>query len=153
MTVTSVTSLAVDPPTLIVSVNRDASSFPLIKRLGAFGVNILTADRLDIAKRFAGKGGLKGADRFAGLIGLRAFQAFRCWSVRWRRSTARSRRSSNVIRTASSSAASATSGARCATPRSPIGTANTSRSTTRRMPQDLPRSACPHEVGALSEGK
>ena len=66
MTVTSVTSLSVDPPTLIVSINRDASSFPLIRRYGAFGVNILAADQLDIAERFAGKGGLKGADRFAG---------------------------------------------------------------------------------------
>ncbi len=66
MTVTSVTSLSVDPPTLIVSINRDASSFPVIRRYGAFGVNILAADQLDVAERFAGKGGLKGADRFAG---------------------------------------------------------------------------------------
>ena len=66
MTVTSVTSLSVDPPTLLVSINRDASSFPLIRRHGAFGVNILAADQLDVAERFAGKGGLKGADRFAG---------------------------------------------------------------------------------------
>lgn len=66
MTVTSVTSLSVDPPTLLVSINRDASSFPLIKRYGAFGVNMLAADQLDVAERFAGKGGLKGADRFAG---------------------------------------------------------------------------------------
>jgi flavin reductase (DIM6/NTAB) family NADH-FMN oxidoreductase RutF len=66
MTVTSVSSFSVDPPTLIVSINRDASSFPLIRRYGAFGVNILAADQLDIAERFAGKGGLKGADRFAG---------------------------------------------------------------------------------------
>ncbi|MCA1374466.1 MULTISPECIES: flavin reductase family protein [Bradyrhizobium] len=66
MTVTSVTSLSVEPPTLLVSINRDASSFPLIRRHGAFGVNILNADQLDIAERFAGKGGLKGADRFVG---------------------------------------------------------------------------------------
>ena len=66
MTVTSVTSLSVEPPTLLVSINRDASSFPLIRRHGAFGVNILNADQLDVAERFAGKGGLKGADRFAG---------------------------------------------------------------------------------------
>jgi flavin reductase (DIM6/NTAB) family NADH-FMN oxidoreductase RutF len=66
MTVTSVSSFSVDPPTLIVSINRDASSFPLIRRHGAFGVNILAADQLDIAERFAGKGGIKGADRFAG---------------------------------------------------------------------------------------
>jgi flavin reductase (DIM6/NTAB) family NADH-FMN oxidoreductase RutF len=66
MTVTSVTSLSVDPPTLIVSVNRGASSWPLIRRYGFFGVNILNADQLDIAERFAGKDGLKGAARFAG---------------------------------------------------------------------------------------
>jgi flavin reductase (DIM6/NTAB) family NADH-FMN oxidoreductase RutF len=66
MTVTSVSSLSVDPPTLIVSINRESSSWPLLKRHGFFGVNILTADQIDIAERFTGKGGLKGADRFAG---------------------------------------------------------------------------------------
>jgi hypothetical protein len=54
MTVTSVSSLSVDPPTLIVSINRDSSSWPLIKRFGY------------VAERFTGKGGLKGAARFAG---------------------------------------------------------------------------------------
>lgn len=66
MTVTSVSSLSVDPPSLIVSLNRESSSWPLAKRFGFFGVNILTADQIDIAERFTGKGGLKGADRFAG---------------------------------------------------------------------------------------
>jgi flavin reductase (DIM6/NTAB) family NADH-FMN oxidoreductase RutF len=59
MTVTSVSSLSVDPQALIVSINREASSWPLVKR-------ILTSDQIDIAERFTGKGGLKGADRFAG---------------------------------------------------------------------------------------
>jgi flavin reductase (DIM6/NTAB) family NADH-FMN oxidoreductase RutF len=66
MTVTSVSSLAVDPPSLIVSINRASSSWPLLQRHGFFGVNILTADQLDVAERFTGKGGLKGAERFAG---------------------------------------------------------------------------------------
>ena len=66
MTVTSVTSLSVEPPTLIVSINRGASSWPLIRRYGFFGVNILNADQLDIAERFTGKDGLKGAARFVG---------------------------------------------------------------------------------------
>jgi len=66
MTVTSVSSLSVDPPALIVSINREASSWPLVKRYGFFGVNILTSDQIDIAERFTGKGGLKGANRFAG---------------------------------------------------------------------------------------
>jgi flavin reductase (DIM6/NTAB) family NADH-FMN oxidoreductase RutF len=66
MTVTSVSSLSIDPPTLIVSLNRQSSSWPLLHRLGAFGVNILTAEQLDIAERFSGKDGAKGAARFAG---------------------------------------------------------------------------------------
>jgi flavin reductase (DIM6/NTAB) family NADH-FMN oxidoreductase RutF len=66
MTVTSVSSLSVDPPTLIVSINRESSSWPLLKRYGFFGVNILTSDQIDIAERFTGKGGLKGAERFGG---------------------------------------------------------------------------------------
>jgi flavin reductase (DIM6/NTAB) family NADH-FMN oxidoreductase RutF len=66
MTVTSVSSLSVDPPTLIVSVNRESSSWRMLKRHGVFGVNILTADQADIAERFTSKSGLHGADRFAG---------------------------------------------------------------------------------------
>jgi len=66
MTVTSVASLSVDPPSLIVSINRSASSWTLLKRDGFFGVSILNADQIDIAERFAGKGGVAGADRFAG---------------------------------------------------------------------------------------
>src|SRR5258705_4155807 len=63
MTVTSVASLSVDPPTLIVSINRESSSWPLLQRYGFFGVNIVNADQLDIAERFAGKDRGKGADR------------------------------------------------------------------------------------------
>jgi flavin reductase (DIM6/NTAB) family NADH-FMN oxidoreductase RutF len=66
MTVTSLSSLSVEPPALIVSINRASSSWPLVKRYGFFGVNILTSDQVEIAERFTGKGGLKGADRFAG---------------------------------------------------------------------------------------
>jgi flavin reductase (DIM6/NTAB) family NADH-FMN oxidoreductase RutF len=67
MTVTSVSSLSVEPPSLIVSIHREASSWPLIKHHGFFGVNILAADQTAIAERFTGKGGLKGAERFTGL--------------------------------------------------------------------------------------
>jgi flavin reductase (DIM6/NTAB) family NADH-FMN oxidoreductase RutF len=66
MTVTSVSSLAIDPPTLIVGVNRLSSSWPLLQRYRAFGVNILAADQIEVAERFSGIGGLKGIDRFAG---------------------------------------------------------------------------------------
>jgi len=66
MTVTSMSSLSVDPPSLVVAVNRAASSWPLLKQYGFFGVNILSAEQREIAERFSGKGGLKGAARFAG---------------------------------------------------------------------------------------
>ena len=50
----------------VVRVNRASSTFPLLQRYGHFGVNILNADQLEIAERFAGKVGLTGAERFAG---------------------------------------------------------------------------------------
>lgn len=64
MTVSSVSSLSIDPPALIVSVNRSASSWPVFTRVGFFGVNILAADQVDIAERFTGRDGKKGAERF-----------------------------------------------------------------------------------------
>jgi flavin reductase (DIM6/NTAB) family NADH-FMN oxidoreductase RutF len=76
MTVTSVTSLSVEPPTLLVSINRDASSFPLIRRLGAFGVNILNADQLKGADRFAGSQWVTSVSGVPLLIG--ALSAFDC---------------------------------------------------------------------------
>jgi flavin reductase (DIM6/NTAB) family NADH-FMN oxidoreductase RutF len=66
MTATSVLSLSIDPPSLIVCINRESSSWRLLRAYGFFGVNILAADQRDIAERFAGKDGLKGADRFTG---------------------------------------------------------------------------------------
>lgn len=66
MTVTSVASLAVDPPTLTVAINRKASTLTLIRRYGAFGVNVLSGDQASIADRFTGRDGSKGAERFVG---------------------------------------------------------------------------------------
>lgn len=66
MTVTSLTSLSANPPRVLVSVNRQASSFALIERLGTFGVNILGSDQQDLADRFS-NGRLKGPQRFEGI--------------------------------------------------------------------------------------
>lgn len=66
MTVTSVSSLSVEPATLIVSINRSSSSWPLLAKHRVFGVSLPSADQVAVAERFAGKGGLKGADRFTG---------------------------------------------------------------------------------------
>ncbi|MBV9560330.1 MAG: flavin reductase family protein [Bradyrhizobium sp.] len=66
MTVTSLTSLSASPPRLLVSINRQASSFPLIDRYRVFGVNILGSDQHEIAGRFS-NGRLKGSQRFEGI--------------------------------------------------------------------------------------
>jgi flavin reductase (DIM6/NTAB) family NADH-FMN oxidoreductase RutF len=65
MTVTSLTSLSADPPRLLVSLNRQASSFGLIERNRVFGVNILGSDQQELAGRFS-NGRLKGKQRFEG---------------------------------------------------------------------------------------
>ncbi|MGO4711149.1 flavin reductase family protein [Bradyrhizobium sp. 2TAF24] len=66
MTVTSVTSLSAEPPSLLVCINRSSSSWPLFEKYGAFAVNILHADQQHIADRFTGRGGATGAARFEG---------------------------------------------------------------------------------------
>lgn len=66
MTVTSVASLSVEPASLIVSINRQSSSWPILQRHRSFGVNILGAGQRDVAERFTGRDGLKGAERFSG---------------------------------------------------------------------------------------
>jgi flavin reductase (DIM6/NTAB) family NADH-FMN oxidoreductase RutF len=64
MTVTSLSSFATDPPSVVVSIDRQSSSWPLIRRHGAFGVNILASDQVDTATRFSGQDDLNGAARF-----------------------------------------------------------------------------------------
>ena len=66
LTATSVSSLSLEPPTILVSINRAASSWPLLNRHGCFGVNVLSDSQADIAERFAGRDGLKHAERFQG---------------------------------------------------------------------------------------
>jgi flavin reductase (DIM6/NTAB) family NADH-FMN oxidoreductase RutF len=65
MTVTSLTSLSASPPRLLVSINRQASSFALIERYRLFGVNILGSDQQELANRFS-NGKLEGKQRFEG---------------------------------------------------------------------------------------
>lgn len=66
LTATSVTSFSAEPPTILVSVNTGASAYPTIVRERHFAVNILTDQQQPVADRFAGRMGLKGADRYQG---------------------------------------------------------------------------------------
>ena len=65
-TATSVTSLSVDPPTMLVCVNRASSSLPTLRRMGHFCVNILGGGHQALAERFAGVGGRRGEARYEG---------------------------------------------------------------------------------------
>lgn len=67
MTVSSVSALSVDPPTLIVSINRQSSSWPIVRREGRFAVNFLAQGQREVAERFTGRDGLRGAERFLGV--------------------------------------------------------------------------------------
>ena len=66
LTATSAVSLSMEPPTMLITVNRASSSWPVIARRRHFCVNVLHADQADVAARFAGAGGLKGAARYEG---------------------------------------------------------------------------------------
>ena len=66
LTATSALSLSMDPPTMLITVNRASSSWPVIARRRHFCVNLLHADQADVAARFAGAGGAKGAARYDG---------------------------------------------------------------------------------------
>ncbi len=66
LTVTSLTALSVEPPRVIFCINASASSHPVLRRCGVFGVNLLGRRYAAVADRFAGRGGLKGADRYQG---------------------------------------------------------------------------------------
>ena len=66
LTVTSAHSLSIDPPTMLVCVNRGASAWPVIRREGHFCVNVLDARHQHVADRFTGRDGAKGADRYEG---------------------------------------------------------------------------------------
>ena len=65
-TVTSATALSMEPPTMIVNINKSSSTWPVISRHQHFCVNILSHGQQDIANRFAGIGGIKGAERYLG---------------------------------------------------------------------------------------
>ena len=68
VTVSAFTSLSVDPPQIIVCLNKNVSSLPLVQNSGFFVVNFLSYDQAHISDIFGGRVPLnEGADRFNGL--------------------------------------------------------------------------------------
>ena len=64
LTVSSVTSLCMDPPCLLLGVNLTSETHDAILANGRFGVSLLGDGQQDLALRFAGRDGVKGIRRF-----------------------------------------------------------------------------------------
>jgi len=65
-TATSVSSFSMEPPAMIVCVNRTSSSWQVLQQHQGFCINVLAHDQLHVADRFAGRGGVRGAARYEG---------------------------------------------------------------------------------------
>jgi flavin reductase (DIM6/NTAB) family NADH-FMN oxidoreductase RutF len=65
-TATSLCSLSLDPPSLVVCIARTSSTLAALCSSRSFGVNILSVAHENLADRFAGRSGVHGAARFAG---------------------------------------------------------------------------------------
>jgi flavin reductase (DIM6/NTAB) family NADH-FMN oxidoreductase RutF len=55
VTVSSFASVSVEPPLVLICINREARSYLYISTSKVFCVNILAGDQRDLAQRFAGK--------------------------------------------------------------------------------------------------
>src|SRR6478609_3595712 len=64
LTASAVASLSLEPPMLLVCLNRASVTHGALTAAGAFGVNVLTDGQADVARRFAG---IERTTKFAGL--------------------------------------------------------------------------------------
>lgn len=64
LTATAVCSVSAEPPQILVCVNRSADAHPVMAAAGVFAVNVLSAEQMDLANRFAGRDGTQGEARF-----------------------------------------------------------------------------------------
>ncbi len=53
LTVNAMLSVSLAPPSLLISLSRDADTTPLVERSGRFAVSFLAADQYEISVRFA----------------------------------------------------------------------------------------------------
>lgn len=63
LAVSAFSSVSLDPPLILVCVQKTSSTYPSLFASSHFGVNILSTDQGDVVKRFA----TKAADKFAGI--------------------------------------------------------------------------------------
>lgn len=78
MTATSVTSLSMDPPLILVCIHRSNDTHRILAAGGHFGVNILSEGQVSLSNRFASKGetrySFEDLDLFEGPHGATFFQ-------------------------------------------------------------------------------
>jgi flavin reductase (DIM6/NTAB) family NADH-FMN oxidoreductase RutF len=55
MTVSSFTSISVDPPLIVISLQSSSHTHALVTKAGAFAVTILASDQMALSERFAGR--------------------------------------------------------------------------------------------------
>ena len=65
LSATAWNSLSADPPMLLACINRKASAHDIIRRAGAFSINLLAGGSHELVATFAGQRGINGAERFA----------------------------------------------------------------------------------------
>ncbi|HEY0212192.1 MAG TPA: flavin reductase family protein, partial [Paenirhodobacter sp.] len=65
VTATAFTSVTMDPPTVLVCVNRGGATNPAMREAGRFCVNILAEGQDEACAAFSGQRGLMGADQFS----------------------------------------------------------------------------------------
>ncbi len=53
LTVNALLSVSLRPPTVLVSLQRDVDTLPVLRRAGGFGVSFLAADQPELSRRFA----------------------------------------------------------------------------------------------------
>jgi flavin reductase (DIM6/NTAB) family NADH-FMN oxidoreductase RutF len=63
LTATAFTSVSLDPPLVLVCIDKKADTYPQFEPAGIFAVNFLALDQQDLSQRFAKHGG----DKFSGV--------------------------------------------------------------------------------------
>jgi 3-hydroxy-9,10-secoandrosta-1,3,5(10)-triene-9,17-dione monooxygenase reductase component len=68
MTVNSFTSLSLDPPQILISIDKQSTTTHHLLKAGVFSISILSADQAELSDRFAGRIALPShGDRFVGV--------------------------------------------------------------------------------------
>jgi flavin reductase (DIM6/NTAB) family NADH-FMN oxidoreductase RutF len=65
LTVNAFLSVSLSPPSVLVSLTKDADTTPVIEKTGLFGINFLAADQRALSERFARP--VPSGEKFAGL--------------------------------------------------------------------------------------